>query len=635
VTKRSKVVALVVAVALLLGAAGAGAWWFVLRPRGSPEPVAAAYLDAWRRADWPAMQRLVAAPPADFTAQHTRMLDDLKVRGRAFALGSVRRDGDRAEAPFTARLNLRGLGEWSYQGTLRLARRDRRTWLVDWSPATIHPSLAPGKRFTRSREQAERAPILARDGSVLAGPGGVVVVGVVGQGVKDRAEVQQALTGPAGVAPAAAARALDQAAAAPTRFVPVVTLPEARYQAVKPVIFPVPGLRFRRETGRHSSAPASAALVVGGVSPVTADGLQRLGPPYQAGDLVGHGGLEGAFERQLAGTPTGAVLLAGAQAGGNGSTPPPTVLQRFPGKPGTPLQTALDPRMQRAAEKALTGVTKPAALVAVQPSTGELRAVANWPPGGSFDRALLGRYPPGSTFKVVTTEALLEAGLKPADQVTCPPTATVGGRSFRNFEGERLGAIPFATAFAQSCNTAFVQLAAERLDAAKLAAATGHFGFGSDLSPGIPAVKGSFPAPADATELAAAAIGQGRVQVSPLQMATVAAAVQGGAWRAPRLVATGPAAAPRPLDPQVAGTLRTLMRAVVTQGTAAPARLPAGAGGKTGTAEFGRGDPLPTHAWFIGFRDDVAFAVVVEGGGVGGRVAAPIGSRFLAALAWA
>ncbi|HEV8652990.1 MAG TPA: penicillin-binding transpeptidase domain-containing protein [Actinomycetes bacterium] len=632
-SKGSKVVGLVVAVALVLGAAGAGAWWFVLRPRGSPEPVAAAYLDAWQRADWAAMQRLVAAPPADFAAQHAAMLDNLKVRGRTFALGPVRRDGDRAEAPFTARLDLRGLGEWSYQGALRLARRDRRTWLVDWSPATIHPSLVAGKRFARSRTQAERAPILARDGSLLAGPGSVVVVGVVGQGVKDRGQAQRALTGPAGAAPAAVARALGQAAATPAQFVPVVTLSEARYQAVRPEVFPVPGIRFRRETGRLASAPASAALAVGRVSPATADDLKRLGPPYQTGDLVGHGGLEGAFERQLAGTPTGEVLLADAQQGADGAAAPRTVLQRFPGRPGTPLRTTLDPRVQAAADKALAGVAKPAALVAVQASTGELRAVANWPPGGGFDRALLGRYPPGSTFKVVTTEALLEAGVKPADRVTCPPTVAVGGRSFRNFEGEQLGAIPFSAAFAHSCNTAFVQLAAGRLDAAKLAAAGERFGFGSDLSPGIPAVKGSFPAPGDRTELAAAAIGQGRVVASPLQMATVAATVQSGAWRAPRLVTSGPPPAPpRPLDPQVAGALRGLMRAVVTEGTAAPARLPAGAGGKTGTAEFGRGDPLPTHAWFIGFRGDLAFAVVVEGGGVGGRVAAPVGARFLGAL---
>ena len=79
-------------------------------------------------------------------------------------------------------------------------------------------------------------------------------------------------------------------------------------------------------------------------------------------------------------------------------------------------------------------------------------------------------------------------------------------------------------------------------------------------------------------------------------------------------------------------TRRTLMRPVVTEGTAADANLPGRVGGKTGTAEFGTGDPLPTHAWFIGFRGDLAFAVLVEDGGVGGRVAAPAAARFLRGL---
>jgi cell division protein FtsI/penicillin-binding protein 2 len=208
----------------------------------------------------------------------------------------------------------------------------------------------------------------------------------------------------------------------------------------------------------------------------------------------------------------------------------------------------------------------------------------------------------------------------------------VGGRTFENFEGEVLGAIPFTKAFADSCNTAFVQLADRRLDGAKLAAAARAFGFEAAPSAGLPAITGRFPTPGDDTELAAAAIGQGRVVASPLLMAGVAGAVDNGTWRPPRLAAEAKPAAPRPLDPGVTASLRGLMRAVVQQGTAAPAHLPGGTAGKTGTAEFGSGDPLPTHAWFIGFRGDLAFAVVVEGGGVGGRVAAPIAARFLTAL---
>jgi cell division protein FtsI/penicillin-binding protein 2 len=302
--------------------------------------------------------------------------------------------------------------------------------------------------------------------------------------------------------------------------------------------------------------------------------------------------------------------------------------------------------------------------VALRPSTGALVAVVNTPAEG-YNRALLGRYPPGSTFKVVTAAALLAGGLRPGDPVACPKEAKVGGRTFGNFEDEVLGRIPFSSAFANSCNTAFVQQAAERLDGDQLAAAAARFGFGLDPSSGIPAVTSRVPPPSDRADLAAESFGQGRVTASPLQMALVAATVANGRWPHPTLVAGDPAApagsgsgdpgeppgsggsdgsgsndsggveparSPDPLDPKVAGTLRTLMRQVVTQGTAAQAGLPAGVAGKTGTAEFGTGDPLPTHAWFIGFRGDLAFAVIVEDGGVGGRVAAPAAARFLRRL---
>jgi cell division protein FtsI/penicillin-binding protein 2 len=622
--RRWVIVAVVVA---LLLAAGGGAW-LVLRPRGEPGPVAADYLDAWGRRDYPAMQALTATTPADFAAVHTRMLEALRVTEASFAAGPARTDGGRAEVPFQARLQLRALGEWSYQGLLKLVRRDRR-WRVDWSPAAIHPDLADGLSFQRVRSWPERAPILARDGTVLAGPGRVIEIQIVGERVKDAAEVAAALREHAGLSAAQARAALAEADRRPNQRVPAAVLPEDRYLEVKPAIYPVPGLSFQEKVGRKAGGPASARVLVGRVEPVTADDLKRLGAPYQTGDLTGHGnGLEAAFERQLAGRPTGEVRLVGE----DGATV--KVLQRFAGQDGRPVETTLDPALQRAGERALAGVGKPSALVAVRPSSGELLAVVNAP--AAYNRAMLGRYPPGSTFKVVTAEALLAGGLRPGDQVNCPKQTRVGGRTFGNFEDEVLGRIPFSSAFAHSCNTAFVGLAARRLDSDALAEAAGRFGFGVEPSPGIPAVTSRVPPAADEADLGAEAFGQGRVTASPLQMATVAATVAEGRWHAPRLVAGGDGAddggqEPGALDRGVADTLRGLMRQVVTEGTAASAGLPAGTAGKTGTAEFGTGDPLPTHAWFIGFRGDLAFSVVVEDGGVGGRVAAPIAARFLRA----
>jgi cell division protein FtsI/penicillin-binding protein 2 len=640
VVRRWLIVA-VVAVVVLAGA-GAGAWW-LLRPKARPEPVAAAYLAAWGRSDWAAMQAEVAAPPADFTRQHTEMAERLRVAEASFAPGSATVTDDRAEVPFQARLRLRALGEWPYDGVLRLVRRDDR-WRVDWTPATLHPDLAAGLRFQRTRTWPDRAPILAADGTELAGPGPVVTVNIVGEGVKDPAEVVDALVQHAEVPREAARQAVADARRRPNQAVPVVTMPRADYELVRDDIYPVPGLRFQEGVGREYNGPASTRMLLGSIGPVTADDLKKLGAAYQAGDLVGHGnGLEAAFERRLAGTPSGEVRLVGK----NGQTA--KVLHQFAGKDGEPVRTTIDPRAQEAAEAALDPVAKPAALVAVQPSTGKLVAVVSTPVSG-YNRALLGRYPPGSTFKVVTAGALLAGGLRPADPVDCPKEAKVGGRTFGNFEDEVLGQIPFSSAFAHSCNTAFVQQAAKRLDGDELVATAARFGFGLDPSPGIPAVTSRVPPPSDRADLAAEAFGQGRVTASPLQMATVAATVADGRWHHPTMVtgeasstdsagsdesdsndsgASEPAKSPDPLDAGVAKTLRTLMRQVVTNGTAAPANLPANTGGKTGTAEFGTGDPLPTHAWFIGFRGDLAFAVLVEDGGVGGEVAAPVAARFL------
>ncbi|HZD37499.1 MAG TPA: penicillin-binding transpeptidase domain-containing protein [Actinomycetes bacterium] len=383
-----------------------------------------------------------------------------------------------------------------------------------------------------------------------------------------------------------------------------------------------------------ASGSPSLTTLVGSVGDITDDDLKRLGSPYQGGDKAGRSGIERTFERRLAGDPTRQIQLVDEDGA------PVKVLRRFGGKPGAPVRTSLDISMQSAAEGALQAGRQghKAALVAVQPSTGAIKALVSLPNGG-YPRATLGTYPPGSTFKVITTAALLAKGEQPSDKVTCPKEIKLGGITIHNFEQEQLGTIPFNVAFAKSCNTAFVQLATQRLSGSELAQAASRFGFGVDLAPGVSTATSRFPVPQSSPELAMAAFGQARVTASPLQMASVAAAVQSGTWRAPKLVDDESLAslevkqpAARALDPAVASTLRELMRQVVTSGTAAGAGLPAGVSGKTGTAEFGSGDDPPTHAWFIGFRNDLAVAVVVERGGVGGEVAAPIAARFFRSI---
>ena len=617
-------VTIAVVVAIVAAAAGAG-WWFLVRSEPDlPRTEVAAYLAAWERFDAAAMAGLTVAPPPEMEAAVTGMRDDLRISAARFRPGEVRRQGDTANADFTADLDLAGLGQWSYRGTLALSRVEG-DWRVAWGPAALHPELSAGQRFGRSRTWPLRAPILGVDGSELVAAGEVVDVGLQPERIRDRAQIQAALRQHLGVDPAEVTAALGAPGVRPDHFVPVARVRPDRFAQVRPVLEPVPGIFFQRTTGRLPVAEDFALHVIGRFDEVTAERLDELGSPYVVGDMVGLSGLEGAFERKLAGTPSGEVRTVDLA-----TEQPVRTLFQFAGTAPEPVGTTLDRRTQAAAEQALAGVTSPAALVALDAGTGDVRAVVSRPFDQPFNRALAGQYPPGSTFKVVTTAALLGAGTRPDTAVGCPAEATAGGQRFRNFEGGALGGTTFRTAFAQSCNTAFVTLSANLADAALASAAT-TFGFGAEYDLGLPTEGGSFPTPADVAERVSQAIGQGRVEASPLHMATVAAAVASGGWRAPRLLTDKLQAPTTNLDPATAATLKELTAEVVRSGTGTAAAV-AGqqVGGKTGTAEIGP-DPDRTHAWFIGYRGSLAFAVLVEGGGVGGRVAAPLAARFLAA----
>jgi len=339
--------------------------------------------------------------------------------------------------------------------------------------------------------------------------------------------------------------------------------------------------------------------------------LTMEGRPFPENSRAGDHftGLDGtAVELAIEEVPSGRVLVRSPAAGPEGR------------------RTTISFRVQQAAARALDGVAEPAAIVAVDVETRQVRAVADTLGG---KQAFLGLFPPGSTFKVVTAAALLRTGLTPQSPVPCPGSYTIpGGRGFTNADPADRGTVPLATAFALSCNTTFVQQAYERLrDGGLRAEAADRFGFRE--KPGLSHCRIRPHESLD--ELGADAIGQNSVQASPLCMAEVAAAVASGVWRPAVMSAEPPADSPPavPLGEDVAAGLRTMMAAVVAEGTAASAGLPPGTAGKTGTAEVAGQRP---HAWFIGYRGSIAFAVFVRNAGAGGQVAAPLAARFLAAL---
>ena len=158
------------------------------------------------------------------------------------------------------------------------------------------------------------------------------------------------------------------------------------------------------------------------------------------------------------------------------------------------------------------------------------------------------------------------------------------------------------------------------------------FGFNATPTLGVAAILGQFTTPSQPVDLAADAFGQGTDLVNPLSQATVAAAIEHGTWLRVTSPAPRQAAQPRAIGAAILATLRPMMRAVVTSGTATGVRFRPRVYGKTGTAQYGNGPNPPSHGWFIGYRGDLAFAVLVEGGGLGADSAGPIANTFLRKL---
>ncbi|SDH78411.1 NTF2-like N-terminal transpeptidase domain-containing protein [Actinokineospora alba] len=285
-------------------------------------------------------------------------------------------------------------------------------------------------------------------------------------------------------------------------------------------------------------------------------------------------------------------------------------------KPTPPVTATLSAATQKAAQAAVDSVPGAAIVVAIQPSTGGILAVAQNAAAGSSPKALNGLYPPGSTFKVVTAAALLDAGKAGIDTVVpCPGRQTIGTRSIKNADFE-LPDGPLRTAFAQSCNTTFAALAAD-LSSGSLPAAAAQFGFAADFEiPGISTQTGRVESARGIPEQVENSIGQGTVQASPFGLALMTATVAKGSAVTPRLftgvdtvVKTGYQGPPA----ATVKSLRTMMREVVTVGRAKALSKYGAVAGKTGTAQFG--DGTRSHGWFAGYRGDVAFAVLVEDAG--------------------
>jgi cell division protein FtsI/penicillin-binding protein 2 len=598
----------------------------------TPQHTLHSYLAAWGHGDWAAMRKLVAAPPQTFTTANAAAFSALGIKSAEFTAGRVTQTDAKAQARVTQSFALPRAGVWRTATVVHLVQRND-IWKVAWTPAAINPALHGTERLATISDWPPRAGITGAGGAPLVAGQRRVNVGVVGSRIKDAKQVGADLVA-AGASAAEVKSALAQAKAHPTFFEPVFQVSQTRFEQLKAQpgphnVYAVPGTQFEQTTARAAITPQLAAHLVGTVGPITAEQLKALGAPYDASSQVGQTGLEYAAERQLAGTPTTKVIVE--TSGGSLVK----TLASFPGHRGRPLATSLDPRVQRAAEAALASIHKHVAMVAIRASTGQVLAVVSDPVSVAYNTALQGAYPPGSTFKVLTSAALIQKGLSPSSPASCPGSVTVDGEVFHNAEGDR----PVSTldgAFTESCNTAFINLATSHLQPGDFPAVANVFGLTATPHLGLTAFDANVPAPSGQADLAASSIGQGRVTFSPLGMATVAAAVDSGRVRAPRLVVGAPDdhSASSALAGAVADDLRLMMGHVTASGTAAGTGLPSTTHAKTGTAEYGTGAKLKLDAWLMGYDGDIAFAIVVQdsGGVNGGPLDGPIIARFFNAL---
>ncbi len=485
--------------------------------------------------------------------------------------------------------------QWEYNTTAALTETDQG-WRINWDPAVLAPGLAADTTIRYTSTDALVTPkVFDRAGAELMSQQVVTVVNV--EASADPGAVAAFITP---ISPTITAKSIaSQQAVAQGNTSAVVPLRPSDIDPIAAGLAAVPGVTLAPQTRLLTNDRALSSPALNGVADVWQKQLDE-----NKGWSIQSVKADGTVER-----------LTGVDA-----------------QPAPDIATTLDTGLQLRAENALASLPQQSAIVALQPSTGNVLAVAqNSAADAEGTIALTGLYPPGSTFKTVTTSAVLAAGTATPDTVLpCPGTENIEGRQIPNDDNFDLGNVPLHTAFAASCNTTMgrlgVGLATNGLYRAAL-----QYGLGVDYeTPGLTTVTGSVPLADSPAERVESAIGQGQVTASPFGMALVTSSIAGGSLKPPTLIDGRPGTTemtPDPVDVTVADQVKTMMRETVTNGTATQLRDIPGLLGKTGTAEFGPNNE-GAHGWFVGIQGDLAFAVFVAGGQSSGPALEAAG-RFL------
>ena len=397
--------------------------------------------------------------------------------------------------------------------------------------------------------------------------------------------------------------------------------------APRAALFAADGTPLAEGPDRTTPIPDVAAQIVGVLGPIPADQATTYAAEgYAPNAKVGLNGLERVFQSQLAGVP-GGTLLAGRR-----------VLARVAPQPGHDVKTTIVPSLELEAVAALGG--RYGGVAAMDPRTGAVLAAA----GIGFSAV----QPPGSTMKIITSTAALQAGMVKLTTVFPYSTqAILDGYTLHNASGEDCGGT-LLNAFAVSCNSVFAPLGA-RVGAQRLVDMAQRFGF--NQPPSFPGeAKSQIPSAStigDDLAVGSSAIGQGRVEASVMEMTDVAATIaMGGRRPVPTLEANQPPRFAPVTSGHVASLVQRMMVAVVDFGTGTSAAIPGvTVAGKTGTAELAstttsNGSSVSnanqlTDAWFVGYapvgKPRIVAGALFPNQGAGGATAAPAVRQVLVA----
>ncbi|ALP50466.1 penicillin-binding transpeptidase domain-containing protein [Corynebacterium glutamicum] len=592
--------------ALCMTVAFAGGSLTACTPRpDTADPIAEEFLQAWASQDFDTI--------ADVTDQAdlaTEMLstsfDGLQADSVELTLDSVDSRDTIATANFSVVWKLPRDREVSYDSSMTLTKM-RNEWTVRWEPSLVHPKLGANQHLELRAIEAQRANVISSDGAPVLAPGSIYRVLV------------DPSAGDADVVVKRVADYLNEAHATDENVNTLdvedimsnlgdstysLTTVDANLGArMEQDLAGIPGLTFNEEASMVATDPGFAPDIVSRVARIAED------------ELEGSNGWRASIV-----TSNGAVI--------------DDIAYDAP-ELAPSVRISLDHNVQRAAEEAVDlRVEMKAMMVVMRPSTGEILAVAQTDEADKDgDVALMGQYPPGSTFKIITAAAgLAHEGLTPDSIVPCPGTMNIYGRIVTNYNSFSLGNTSLDDAFANSCNTTFADISTN-LEPGQLKNVAKQFGLGIDYQiPGLDTMTGSVPEGDIVLDRTESGYGQGLDLASPFGMALVASTAATGSVPTPTLISGHETVASEEvpaLDPEVLANVQRMMKSVVNDGTARGMRQTGGQiYAKTGEAEINEG----SHAWFTGYReDDIAFASLVVLGG-GSEAAAAVTDQFFVKL---